>query len=71
MDVVKSADLPNGGAVRMTLEHMLTPQRAWIGKSGLAPDEVVELGPEDWSVGRDPQLDRALNRARELASGVS
>jgi carboxyl-terminal processing protease len=71
MDQSRTAELPNGGAIQLTQEHVLTPQRKWIGKTGLAPDEDVELAAADWSVGRDPQLERALTRARELASSAS
>jgi carboxyl-terminal processing protease len=71
IDMARTAELSNGGALQITMQHVLTPKGAWLGKGGLAPDEEVDLRVEDWSVGRDPQLERALSQARALGSQSS
>lgn len=48
-----------GGAFRLTIARWLTPDKRWIDKVGLVPDEVVTL-PDPIVAGADPTLDRAL-----------
>jgi len=71
VEIVRTAELSNGAALQMTAEHVYTAKRVPLSKIGLTPDEAVDLGVEDWSVGRDPQLERALQQARDLASAPS
>ncbi|MBI4733151.1 MAG: S41 family peptidase [Chloroflexi bacterium] len=53
--------LSNGGTVRVTIAKWLTPNGRTIHEIGLTPDLVVELTPEDYEAGLDPQLDAAMN----------
>jgi carboxyl-terminal processing protease len=48
-----------GGAFKLTIARWLTPDRRWIHKVGLTPDEVVSL-PNPIPAGTDPILDRGL-----------
>ena len=48
------------GAARVTIARWLTPDERLIDHIGLMPDVVVEMTPEDFKAGRDPQLDAAL-----------
>ena len=50
----------NQGAARVTIAKWLTPDERQIDHIGLMPDVVVEMTPEDFEAGRDPQLDAAL-----------
>lgn len=51
---------PDGSAVKFTVAEWLTPLGRSISETGITPDEVVEITPEDLNAGRDPQLDRAV-----------
>lgn len=48
------------GAVRITIARWLTPDGRTIHGTGLEPDVVVEITPEDLQANRDPQLDKAI-----------
>jgi carboxyl-terminal processing protease len=50
----------NEGAARVTIARWLTPDERLIDHLGLTPDVVVEMTPEDFEAGRDPQLDAAV-----------
>jgi carboxyl-terminal processing protease len=50
----------DGGAVRITIAHWLTPKERMIDKLGLTPDVVVPLTDDDIKNGLDPQLDKAV-----------
>ena len=50
----------NQGAVRITVEHWLTPNGRQINGVGLTPDILVEITQADITAGKDPQLDRAI-----------
>jgi carboxyl-terminal processing protease len=52
--------LSNGGQLRVTIQHWYTPKDRGIDKTGIRPDFVVGLEPEDTQAGRDPQLDAAV-----------
>lgn len=55
------SELKNGqGAVRITIARWLTPNGRQINEVGLTPDFIVELTPEDFDAGQDPQLDKAV-----------
>lgn len=47
------------GAVKLTVEKWLTPNKRWIHRVGLTPDFPVTV-PADLPAGSDPVLDRAL-----------
>ncbi len=59
----------NQGAVRVTVAKWLTPNGRTIHKLGLTPDVVVEMTPEDYDAGRDPQLDKAVEVLLEMIAG--
>lgn len=48
------------GAVRITIARWLTPNRRQISEIGLTPDVVVEITEEDFTAGKDPQLEKAV-----------
>ena len=50
----------NQGAVRITIAKWLTPKGRTIHQIGLTPELVVEMTKEDYTTGRDPQLDAAI-----------
>src|SRR5215216_221018 len=50
----------NEGAARVTIARWLTPDERLIDHLGLTPDVWVEITPEDFEAGRDPQLDAAV-----------
>ena len=52
--------LPNGGQLRVTIEHWFTPKDRGIHGTGIAPDYTVLNSPEDTKAGKDPQLDAAI-----------
>lgn len=54
-------DLPDGGAVKITVAKWLTPLGRSIDKEGIAPDQEVLFTQEDIDAKRDPQLDAALH----------
>jgi carboxyl-terminal processing protease len=53
------------GAVRITIAKWLTPNERTIHDVGLTPDVEVELTDEDFTAGRDPQLDKAVELIME------
>ncbi len=48
------------GGVRITIARWLTPNGTQISEVGLTPDVIVEMTDEDYTEGRDPQLDAAV-----------
>ena len=52
-------ELPNTGALKLTIARWLTPDKRWIHQAGVVPDVPVtlptDLGPDD-----DPALDKAV-----------
>jgi carboxyl-terminal processing protease len=48
------------GAVRVTIARWLTPEERQISEIGLTPDIEVVRSDEDFTAGRDPQLDKAI-----------
>jgi carboxyl-terminal processing protease len=53
--------LSDGGTARITIAKWLTPNGRTIDKIGLTPDVVVTMTQDDYTAGRDPQLDAAGN----------
>jgi carboxyl-terminal processing protease len=52
-------ELPDTGALKLTIARWLTPDKDWINGVGIAPDIPVEL-PDDLAADADPVLDRAV-----------
>ena len=50
----------NKGAVAITIAKWLTPLKRTIDHIGLTPDVVVKITKDDFTAGRDPQLDAAV-----------
>lgn len=50
-------------AVKVTVAKWITPNGKNLNKEGLEPDVKIELTVEDFTAGKDPQLDRALEEA--------
>jgi len=50
----------NQGAVAITIAKWLTPLKRTIDHIGLTPDVVVKITKDDYTAGRDPQLDAAV-----------
>lgn len=59
------------GAVRVTIAHWLTPKGRLIHEIGLQPDYVVEMTEEDYTAGRDPQLDEAVKMLKQMLNQTS
>lgn len=47
-------------SLKLTVAQWLTPEGNSISDGGLTPDIVVELSPEAFEAGEDPQMERAL-----------
>ncbi|MFA5843230.1 MAG: S41 family peptidase [Coriobacteriia bacterium] len=57
--------LEEGGAVKLTIAHYLTPKRRVIDHKGVVPDVVVKMDPRDQSSAKtDTQLARAVKVLR-------
>jgi len=52
--------LTDGGTARITIARWLTPNGNTIDKKGLTPDLVVTMTQADYTAGKDPQLDAAV-----------
>ncbi len=59
----------NQGAARVTIARWLTPKERLIDHIGLTPDVNVEMTPEDFTAGRDPQLDAAEQTMQAMLNG--
>jgi len=59
----------NQGAARVTIAKWLTPKERAIDHVGLTPDVLVEMTPEDFAAGRDPQLDAAVETLMAIING--
>jgi carboxyl-terminal processing protease len=56
----------SAGGVRVTIARWLTPNGRQISEIGLEPEYIVEMSPEDFTEGRDPQLDKAIEVLKDL-----
>jgi len=59
----------NQGAARVTIAKWLTPKERTIDHIGLTPDVIVEMTPDDFAAGRDPQLDAAMKTMLAMLNG--
>ncbi len=58
--------LSDGSSLKVTVAKWLTPEGKSISVSGLEPDVEVEMSEEDYEEGRDRQLEKALELAKNL-----
>jgi carboxyl-terminal processing protease len=64
-------DFGDGSGIHITVAKWLTPEKFWVGNGGnnaigLTPDETVELTDDDRNNARDPQLDKAIELAKQI-----
>jgi carboxyl-terminal processing protease len=52
--------LPDGSGLRVTISRWQLPGGDQLDGTGIEPNIMVELTSEDWTEGRDPQRDRAV-----------
>ena len=58
-------DLRNGGAIKLTTAHYLTPKKRVINKKGVMPDIVVKMAPKmQAAAATDTQLKKAVEVLR-------
>ncbi|MBI2824089.1 MAG: PD40 domain-containing protein [Planctomycetia bacterium] len=58
--------LVDGGRLQIPARGAYDPSGAWgIENEGVRPDIAVEIMPDDWRAGRDPQLEAAVKAALE------
>lgn len=55
----------NTDSVKVTVAHWYTPKGVNISKEGIAPDQEIKLSTEDYNLGKDPQLDKAIELAAQ------
>ncbi|MDZ4385317.1 MAG: S41 family peptidase, partial [Candidatus Moranbacteria bacterium] len=58
--------LPNKSSVKITVAKWLTPNGDYIMEKGISPDIDVDLTVDDFKNDRDPQLDRAMEKIKEI-----
>jgi carboxyl-terminal processing protease len=51
----------DGSSLRLVTFAWRTPNGRSIHKTGIKPDEIVKMTPEDREQKKDPQLDRAIS----------
>lgn len=59
-------DFEDGSGLHITIAKWLTPNKVWVHGEGLQPDIEVEITDEDLNEGGDPQLDRAVELAKDF-----
>ncbi|MBI2574101.1 MAG: S41 family peptidase, partial [Candidatus Wildermuthbacteria bacterium] len=58
--------LRDQSSLKITVAHWLTPKGDMIAEKGLEPDVKIDMTDEDYSQGKDPQLDKAIEAVRGL-----
>jgi carboxyl-terminal processing protease len=59
-------DYEDGSGVHITIAKWLTPKKEWVHKKGIEPDIKVDRTDDDFNNNRDPQLDKALELAKQI-----
>jgi len=59
-------DFSDGSALHVTIAKWLTPEKNWVHEKGIDPDVEVAITTEDFKAERDPQLEKALELAKEI-----
>lgn len=57
-------ELEDGGSLKVTIASWYTPKGKNISKEGITPSTVISMSDEDFTAGRDPQKDKALEMLR-------
>lgn len=52
--------LGNDAELKVTIAHWYTPKGVNISKEGIKPDIEIKNATDDYNIGKDPQLDKAL-----------
>jgi carboxyl-terminal processing protease len=60
-------ELPDTGALKLTIARWLTPDKHWIHQVGIVP-EVVVTPPANTPAGKDPALDKAVEMLSATAT---
>ncbi len=55
-------NLTGGAKIKITIAHWFTPNGDTIDKTGITPDQTVELTSDQMNKGQDTQLDAALEK---------
>ncbi len=63
--VASVTQLPDGSAIQITEQRYVTSAGVSLNKTGIQPEVEVSLGDGDVEQGRDPQLERAAQIARQ------
>ena len=58
--VQDALDFTGGSGLHITVAKWLTPKGRSINGTGITPDVIIELTPEDREADRDPQMEKAL-----------
>lgn len=64
--VQELSNLQGGSSLKVTIADWLTPKGISISKKGLTPDVEVKMTDKDFEQGKDPQLEKALERIQNL-----
>jgi carboxyl-terminal processing protease len=64
--VQKIVYFEDGSSLKITIAKWYTPSGIRIQDTGIKPDIEVELTADDYSNGKDPQLDRALQEIEKI-----
>jgi len=64
--VQKIVDFDDGSSLKVTIAKWYTPSGVRIQDTGIKPDIDVDLTADDFTSGKDPQLDRALQEIQKI-----
>ena len=64
--VQKIVDFEDGSSLKVTIAKWYTPSGVRIQDTGIKPDIEVKMTADDYSNGKDPQLDRALQEIEKI-----
>lgn len=59
-------DFKDGAGLHITIAKWLSPDKQWVHKVGIQPDIVVPMTEEDITNKVDPQLDKAIELAKQI-----
>jgi len=59
-------EFSDGSGVHITIAKWLTPKKEWVHQKGIEPDVKVEVNDENTKDGADPQLNKAIELAKQI-----